>query len=122
MRTAWYRSGRICNWCPKHQTGLADLETKYEERRALYYLKYGPLYYWDLATGNQIRRQVCSFASGRQRYKNINPVRPLRPNGLTVPLSNHIKDKAVDMEFGSGVMTITPAHDPVDLKSRKGIN
>ena len=36
-----YKDGRICNWCSKHQTGLADLETKYEEKtEPFYYFKY----------------------------------------------------------------------------------
>src|SRR5882724_4315993 len=38
-----YRGNRVCNWCPKHQTNLANLETKYEERTdTFYYFKYGP--------------------------------------------------------------------------------
>jgi len=112
-----YRGERISNWCTKHQTTLSDLETKYEERTdPLYYIKYGP---FELAT---VRPETKFGDTGiavnpkdarYQQYigKEIEIETLLGPKKIRV-----IADEAVDPEFGTGVVKVTPAHDAVDFE------
>ncbi|MEK7618095.1 MAG: valine--tRNA ligase [Patescibacteria group bacterium] len=113
-----YRSGRICNWCPKHQTGLADLETKYEERvEPFYYLKYGPFTIGTSRPETKYGDKYVVLHPDDKRYEKYKPGETFEAEWINGPVkATIIKDKAVDMEFGSGVMTITPAHDPVDFE------
>jgi len=112
-----YKGKKIINWCPKHQTSLSDLETKDEERQdKFYYLKYGP---FTIATA----RPETKFGD---KYVVMHPKDPRYKQyaeGQKIPLewinglitATVIKDEAIDMDFGTGVMTITPWHDAVDF-------
>jgi len=112
-----YRAGRICNWCPKHQTGLADLETKYEERvEPFYYFKYGPFTIGTSRPETKFGDKYVVMHPADKRYADYHPGQQFQAEWINGPITaTVIKDEAVDMEFGSGVMTITPAHDPVDF-------
>lgn len=113
-----YRSGRICNWCPKHQTGLADLETKYEERQeSFYYFKYGPFTIGTSRPETKFGDKYVVMHPEDKRYEQYKHGDKLELEWINGPVTTTvIKDEAVDMEFGTGVMTITPAHDPVDFE------
>ena len=112
-----YRGSRIVNWCPKHQTSLSNLETERETRTDnFYYLKYGP---FTIATA----RPETKFGD---KYVVMHPADPRYAEykaGDTFELewiNGHInatvvKDEAIDMELGTGVMTITPGHDQADF-------
>jgi len=112
-----YRGNRIANWCTKHQTGLSNLECDYQERSdPLYYIKYGPL---ELAT---VRPETKFGDTGvavnpndtrYQQYigKEIEIETLLGPRTIKV-----VADDAVDPDFGTGVVKITPAHDAVDFE------
>ena len=112
-----YRGERIVNWCPKHQTSLSNLETDRETRTEnFYYLKYGPFV---IATA----RPETKFGD---KYVVMHPDDPRYvqyKDGDTFDLewingtitATVIKDEAIDMELGTGVMTITPWHDPIDF-------
>ena len=113
-----YRGQRISNWCIKHQTSLSDLETKYEERsEPLYYLKYGP---FTIATARPETKfgdkYVVMHPEDKRytQYKHGDKIEVEWINGkITATI---IKDEAIDQEFGTGVMTITPWHDPIDFE------
>lgn len=113
-----YRAGRICNWCPKHQTGLADLETKYEERtEPFYYFKYGPFVIGTSRPETKFGDKYVVMHPDDKRYAQYKQGDVLELEWINGPTkATIIKDKAVDMEFGTGVMTITPSHDVVDFE------
>jgi len=113
-----YRAGRICNWCPKHQTGLADLETKYEERiEPFYYFKYGPFTIGTSRPETKFGDKYIVMHPEDKRYTKYKQEQKIQAEWINGTITGTIiKDKAVDMEFGSGVMTITPAHDLADFE------
>lgn len=112
-----YRGYRTVNWCTKHQTSLSDVETETVEKAdKLYYIKYGP---FTVATVRpetifgDVAIAVNPKDSRYQTYigKTIEVQHPER----TVPLLV-IGDDEVDMEFGTGALKITPAHDNNDFR------
>jgi valyl-tRNA synthetase len=111
-----YRGNRICNWCTKHQTGLADLETKYEEREdPLYYMKYGPITLATVRPETKFGDTAVAVNPADERYKRyigqeIEIETLLGPKKMKV-----IADDAVDMTFGTGAVKVTPAHDATDF-------
>ena len=110
-----YRSNRIVNWCPNCNSSFADIEVKYREQiDPLYYIKYGPFV---VAT---VRPEVIFADTGiavnpkDERYaefvgKEVEVEHLWGPRKLRV-----IADHHVDPEFGTGVVKLTPAHDPND--------
>ncbi len=112
-----YRGERISNWCTKHQTGLADLETLYEERTdSLYYIKYGPFEIATVRPETKFGDTGVAVNPNDSRYqeyigKEIEIETLLGPKKMKV-----IADEAVDPEFGTGVVKVTPAHDAVDFE------
>lgn len=111
-----YRAERPVNWCTKHQTTLSELETKYEERvDPLYYIKYGPL---ELAT---VRPETKFGDTGiavnpkDKRYKKYVGQEIKIDTLLGQRKIKVIADEAVDPNFGTGVIKITPAHDRADF-------
>jgi valyl-tRNA synthetase len=113
-----YRGERICNWCPKHQTALSDLETKFEEREdVFYYLKYGPFTIGTARPETKFGDKYVVMHPEDKRYKDFKHGQKLDiPDWINGPITaTVIKDDAVDMAFGTGVMTITPWHDAADF-------
>jgi len=119
-----YRGNRISNWCPKHQTGLADLETKYEERaEPFYYFKYGPFTIGTSRPETKFGDKYVVMHPADKRYAKYQDGEQFEAEWINGPIkATIIKDEAVDMEFGTGVMTITPAHDAVDFDIAKRHN
>lgn len=113
-----YRGNRICSWCVKHQTGLADLETKYQERvEPFYYFKYGPFTIGTSRPETKFGDKHVVMHPADKRYTQYKQGDKIELEWINGPLTaTVIKDEAVDMEFGSGAMTITPAHDAVDFE------
>jgi len=112
-----YRGNRICNWCPKHQTALSDLETKYEEREdVLYYLKYGPFTIATARPETKFGDKYVVMHPEDKRYAEYKDGQQIDLEWINGPITaTVIKDSAIDMEFGTGVMTITPWHDAADF-------
>ena len=112
-----YRGHRIVNWDPKGQTTISDDEIVYqEEKTVLYYMKYGP---FTIATSRPETKfgdkYVCMHPNDKRyaEYKDGQKIDLEWINGgITATV---IKDEVIDMEFGSGVMTITPWHDNTDF-------
>ncbi len=119
-----YRSGRICNWCVKHQTNLADLETKYEERQdPFYYLQYGPFVIGTARPETKFGDKYIVMHPDDKRYAEYKDGQQIEVEWINGPVTaTIIKDDAIDMEFGTGVMTITPWHDATDFEIAKRHN
>lgn len=113
-----YRGNRLGNWCFKHQTALSDLETKYEERtEPYYYLKYGPFIISTSRPETKFGDKYVVMHPDDKRYAKYQHGEKINLEWINGPIiATIIKDKAVDMEFGTGIMTITPWHDPVDFE------
>ncbi|MBP3794161.1 MAG: valine--tRNA ligase [Ruminococcus sp.] len=116
-----YRGERIINWCPHCKTSISNAEVEYEDQAGhFWHLRY-PLTdgsgYVELATTRPetlLGDTAIAVNPKDERYKDI--------VGKTVllPLVNReipvVADSYVDMEFGTGVVKITPAHDPNDFE------
>lgn len=108
-----YRAKRVINWCPKHQTTLSDLETKFEERDAkLYEIKYGPITVATTRPETLFGDVAVAVNPDDERYqKLIGQKVPLPLTNREIPV---IANEAVDREFGTGAVKVTPAHDRND--------
>ncbi len=113
-----YRGRKIINWCPKHQTSLSDLETKDEERAdKFYYLKYGPFTIATARPETKFGDKYVVMHPKDKRYKDYKDGQKINLEWINGSITaTIIKDEAIDMEFGTGVMTITPWHDATDFE------
>ena len=112
-----YRGKKIINWCPKHQTSLSDLETSDTEKiDKFYYLKYGPFIIATARPETKFGDKYVVMHPKDKRYKDYKDGQKINLEWINGPITaTIIKDEAIDMEFGTGVMTITPWHDAVDF-------
>ena len=116
-----YRGKRIINWCPCCHTSLSDAEVEYEEQAGhFWHLRY-PLSdgsgYIEMATTRpetMLGDTAVAVNPDDDRYKDY------VGKTVTLPIVHReipiIADSYVDMEFGTGVVKITPAHDPNDFE------
>ena len=122
-----YKGSRIVNWCPICKTSISDAEVEYEEQAGhLWHIKY-PVIDVD---GTVSKTEFIEFATTRpetmlgdtavavnpddERYKSFKGKKVLLPIvNRELPI---VEDSYVDMEFGTGVVKITPAHDPNDFE------
>lgn len=120
-----YRGERMINWCPKDQTALSNIEVEHREVNGnLYYVRY-PLAVGSTALTNREGQDYVVVATTRpetilgdealavnpadERYTNLKNAQAIVPFiNKTIPI---IFDEAVDKDFGTGVVKITPAHD-----------
>jgi len=111
-----YKGKRIVNWCTKHQTSLSDVEIKYEERNdPLYFIKYGPLELATVRLETKFGDTAVAVNPKDKRYKQYIG-KEIEIEGLLGKTKiKVIADEAVDTEFGTGVVKVTPAHDPIDF-------
>jgi valyl-tRNA synthetase len=121
-----YRGERIINWCPYHQTALSDLEVEHEEIDGhLWYVRYPlldeagnmPDDYVLIATTRPetiVADVAVAVNPSVERWKKVVGRKALLPIiERQIPI---IADEAVDPEFGTGALKITPGHDPVDFE------
>ena len=121
-----YKGARIINWCPVCNTSISDAEVEYEEQAGhFWHIKY-PLVD---ENGKPSTTEFLEFATTRPETMlgdtavAINPdderYHHLRGKSVWLPLVDKpipvVEDSYVDMEFGTGVVKITPAHDPNDF-------
>jgi len=113
-----YRGDRIVNWCAKHQTSLSEVETEFEERtEPYYYLQYGPFVISTSRPETKFGDKYVVMNTKDERYKEYKHGQKIELEWINGPITTTvIKDDSVDMEFGTGVMTITPWHDQVDFE------
>lgn len=113
-----YRGKRTINWCAKHQTSLSDVETEsVEEPAKLYYFKYGP---FEIATARPETKFADKYVvihPDDARYSEYKHGDKMTVEWINGPIeATIIKDEVIDMNFGTGVMTITPWHSQVDFE------
>src|SRR5690606_15323848 len=96
---------------------LSDLETKAVERKdPLYYLKYGPFVLATVRPETKFGDTAVAVNPNDARYKDW-VGKEIKFEGLIGPVKlKVVADEYVDMEFGTGVVKITPAHDPNDFE------
>jgi valyl-tRNA synthetase len=113
-----YRGNRIVSWCSKHQTSFSDLEILDEERTdSFYYLKYGPFTIGTARPETKFGDKYVVMHPKDTRYSEYTHGQKIKLEWINGPIeATIIKDEAVDMEFGTGVMTITPWHDNADFE------
>lgn len=113
-----YRGNRIVSWCTKHQTSFSDLEIKDEERiDKFYYLKYGPFVIATSRPETKFGDKYVVMHPDDKRYAKYKEGQKINLEWINGPITaTIIKDKSIDMEFGTGVMTITPWHDNTDFE------
>ncbi len=115
-----YRGNYIINWCCRCHTALADLEVEHEELGGhLYHIRYpfpdgsGGIVVATTRPETLLGDTAVAIHPDDERYTDIGV------NEVILPLMNRnipiIKDKYVDMTFGTGGLKVTPAHDPNDF-------
>ena len=128
-----YKGSRIINWCPVCNTSISDAEVEYEEQAGhFWHIKY-PLVD---ENGQPSTTEFLEFATTRPETMlgdtavAVNPKDErytyLHGRQVWLPIVNKpipvVEDDYVDMEFGTGVVKITPAHDPNDFEVGKRHN
>lgn len=112
-----YRGTRIVNWSVKDQTALSDLEIKYEERAdPLYYIRYGPLELATVRPETKFGDTAVAVHPKDKRYAQYVGKTIEIETLLGTAKINVIADPAIDPEFGTGVVKVTPAHDAADFE------
>lgn len=121
-----YRGERIVNWNPKFQTSLSDIEVDFvEQKDPFYYLQYGPFVIGTVRPETKFGDKYVVMHPDDKRYKEYKNGQRIGLEWINGPITaTIIKDKAIDMEFGSGVMTITPWHSAIDfdIAERHGLD
>ncbi len=124
-----YKGSRMINWCPVCNTSISDAEVEYEEQAGnFWHIKYPVLNDDGTESG-----EYLTFATTRPETMLGDTAVAIHPDDeryahlkgktLMLPLMNReipvVEDTYVDMEFGTGVVKITPAHDPNDFEVGK---
>jgi len=110
-----YRSERIVNYCTNCGTAFSDLEVKYQERSDfLYHLDYGIIQIATTRPETIFADMAVAVNPKDERYQN------LIGQTAVIPIINKkipiIADELVEIEFGTGALKITPAHDATDFE------
>ncbi len=116
-----YRGNRMVNWCPHCQTSISDAEVEYEERNGHFW----HLLYTVKETGEQLELATTrpetmlgdtavAINADDPRYAHLHGCHVILPLvGREIPI---VCDEHADMTKGTGVVKITPAHDPNDFE------
>jgi valyl-tRNA synthetase len=122
-----YRGTYMVNWCPRCATALSDLEVKHDDTQ-------GNLWHIRYPVNNSSRYLIVATTRPETMLGDtavaVNPADPryqdLAGQTVTLPLMNRpipiIFDEIADPKFGTGVVKVTPAHDPNDLEAGKRHN
>ncbi len=118
-----YRGQRLVNYCTKHGTSFSDLEVVYENRKSpLYYIKYGPLILATVRPETKFGDTAAAVHPQDRRYQKYIGKEIEIETALGKAKIKVIADEAVEREFGTGVVKVTPAHDPNDFEISKRHN
>jgi valyl-tRNA synthetase len=119
-----YRAKRLINWCPRCETALSDLEVDHKDvAGSLWYIRYpfadgsGSITIATTRPETMLGDTAVAVNPGDERYQ------PYVGKTIRLPLMGReikiIADAAIDREFGTGALKVTPAHDPVDFELGK---
>ncbi|MBQ6993929.1 MAG: valine--tRNA ligase [Lachnospiraceae bacterium] len=127
-----YKGSRIINWCPVCNTSISDAEVEYEDQAGhFWHIQYPVLNEDGTESG-----EYLTFATTRPETMLGDTAVAIHPDDerythlkgkkVKLPIVNRVipivEDTYVDMEFGTGVVKITPAHDPNDFEVGKRHN
>lgn len=117
-----YRGNRIINWCPFHETALSDIEVEHEDVAGeIVTFRYefedasGSISVATTRVETMLGDTGVAVHPDDDRYKDAIGKRLVHPffPGRDLPV---VADEAVDPEFGTGAVKVTPAHDPTDFE------
>ena len=122
-----YRGERIINWCPHCLTSISDAEVEYEDQAGhFWHIKYpfkdgsGYLEFATTRPETMLGDTAVAVNPNDERYKDmIGKTLVIPLIGREIPV---VADDYVEMDFGTGVVKITPAHDPNDFEVGKRHN
>jgi valyl-tRNA synthetase len=124
-----YRAMRLINWCPRCETALSDLEVDHKDvQGSLWYIRYpladgsGEITIATTRPETMLGDTAVAVNPDDDRYKSyVGKTIRLPLMGREIKI---IADAAIDREFGTGALKVTPAHDPVDfdLGKRHGLD
>src|SRR6184192_2533078 len=113
-----YRAPRIVNWCPHDLSAISDLEVKWQEHDdVLYFIKYpieggGDVTIATVRPETMLADTAVAVNPGDPRFRKlIGKTATLPLVGRRLPI---VGDEAVDKDFGTGALKVTPGHDPMD--------
>jgi valyl-tRNA synthetase len=123
-----YRAPRIVNWCPHDQSAISDLEVKWQEHHdTLYYIRYpildergdtraggGEVVIATVRPETMLADTAVAVNPSDSRYRSIIGKTAILPLvGRKLPI---VADDAVEKDFGTGALKVTPGHDPMDYE------
>jgi valyl-tRNA synthetase len=121
-----YRGNRIVNWDPDLQSTVSDDEVdRRQENAPFYYMQYGPFVIGTSRPETKFGDKYVVMHPDDKRYAKYENGEKIDLEWIFGPITaTIIKDDAVDMDFGTGVMTITPWHDATDfaIAERHGLD
>jgi valyl-tRNA synthetase len=119
-----YQGERIINWCPRCETALSDIETEYQDLKGhLYYINYpiegsdGSITVATTRPETMLGDTGVAVNPDDERYSHLvgkNVILPLMNRKIPI-----FADSFVAKEFGTGLVKVTPAHDPNDFDMGK---
>lgn len=112
-----YRGRRIVNWCPNCHAAFADIEVEREDREDPFYtFQYGPFQIGTARPETKFGDKYVVMHPDDERYSEYSHGDTFEAEWINGPITaTVIKDEAAEMDFGTGVMTITPWHDQTDF-------
>ncbi|TMB96317.1 MAG: valine--tRNA ligase [Chloroflexi bacterium] len=115
-----YRAPRIVNWCPHDQSAISDLEVKWQEHHdTLYYIRYpidggGEVVIATVRPETMLADTGVAVNPDDPRYRSIVGKTAILPLvGRKLPI---VADDAVEKDFGTGALKVTPGHDAMDYE------
>jgi valyl-tRNA synthetase len=119
-----YRAMRLINWCPRCETALSDLEVDHKDvQGSLWYIRYpladgsGAIMIATTRPETMLGDTAVAVNPDDERYQSyVGQTLRLPLVGREIKI---IADAAIDREFGTGALKVTPAHDPVDFELGK---
>ena len=116
-----YKGSRIINWCPHCVTALSDAEVEYQDKPGhLWHMRYPLTDGSGYLGGATTRPETMMGDTGVAVNPNDERYRDLVGKTVTLPIMNReipiVADDYVEMDFGTGCVKMTPAHDPNDFE------
>jgi valyl-tRNA synthetase len=113
-----YRAPRIVNWCPRDRSAISDLEVKWQEHHdTLYFIRYpveggGEVVIATVRPETMLADTGVAVNPTDERYRSLIGKAAILPLvGRRLPI---VGDDAVQKDFGTGALKVTPGHDPMD--------